>query len=129
MNTQQILWTETVGNKFAKNLEPMMLTNFGLKAKQCSKPTGRISLNDMHKVKREGQWYEVTYDKQYVITYIIKKVVSALNIPSLDYLIRLMLDVWYEYRNQSSEALVECADIKRLLNELKSFNPSEVDEF
>lgn len=93
--TSNIHWTELPGNKYLKKPEPAMLLPMGKYAKQEIRPVG-------HKRYEEKRWLDVCYDRDYVLTRIWLDVVVALNLPSLERVLELILDMW-AYRFQSSD--------------------------
>ena len=93
--TTSIHWTELPGNKYLKKPEPAMLLPKGRYEKQEIRPVGR-------KRHEERQWLEVCYDRDYVFARVWLDVVEALNLPSLERVLELILDVWaYRFRDST----------------------------
>lgn len=130
METHEIAinWTELPGNKWLKSLEPAMLTTDGLQMRQVIKPIGRPNLDGSHASKTK-KWYVVSYDKSYAIHYLIHQIMEPLNIPTLDYLLDLMLKVWETWHSNSSEKLQQVVRLRQIIEEFKLRESSTSEEF
>lgn len=87
-----------------------MLLPEGRHEKQEIRPVGR-------KRYEERQWLEVCYDKDYVFSRVWLDIVEALNLPSLERVLELILDMW-AYRFRDSEEIQKSVNSYRKLLQL-----------
>jgi len=106
--TSSIHWTELPGNKYLKKPEAAMLLPEGRYEKQEIRPVGR-------KRYEERQWLEVCYDRDYVFSRVWLDVVVALNLPSLERVLELVLDMWAHRFQENTEVLKSVAEYRKLL--------------
>lgn len=67
-----------------------MLADKGYVAKQKIKPIGRGK-------RGEPTWYEVTYDKEYVLTKLAVNLLQSFRFRSLHHFLELMIEVWEKW--------------------------------
>lgn len=81
-----VSWTELQGNKYAKALSPQMLTKNGL-------PTilkARVIGTQRH----GGDFVTVIFDRDYVVSWLITKVIRVLSNEGLEAILQLVKEAW-----------------------------------
>ena len=81
-----VSWTELQGNKYAKALSPQMLTKDGL-------PTilkARVIGTQRH----GGNFVTVIFDRNYVVSWLITKVIRVFSNEGLDAILELVKEAW-----------------------------------
>lgn len=82
-----VSWRDIQGNKYAKSLDPAMLLENGYPVTMKAKTIGKGKSSDL---------YTIVYDKDYVINYLIVKVVKPLSNYGLQEVTNLLLKAWEE---------------------------------
>ena len=84
---KDVSWKELYGNKFNKSLHPAMLTE-----------EGYVSLVRIRKIgSREKDAFNVTYDREYALEFLHKKVCRPLSYLGKEKLIEAINEAWDLY--------------------------------
>lgn len=103
MTARQIRWTELLGNKYRLSLHPWMLREIGYPYE-----TKALAIGDSNN-KREAKACVVLFDEEYVIEWIVKKVLMNLKPASYNEFQKLLSKVWKRYQevlNNGEQALL-----------------------
>ena len=95
LGTKEVHWTEVFGNPYLTSLDSRMLADEGYQVMKETKLKGHSKLMNYNCI--------ITYDKEYVIEYLKKKVVIPLRFSEWDDLQYLLAVVWNDYRNEKKK--------------------------
>jgi hypothetical protein len=85
-------WNEVLGDPYTRSLSPLMLNEGGFTADKLCRTVD----------SSEKKAYRITYDKDYVYSYIAKKVLKAMQVTSKEEAIALIEQVWDYYERSWS---------------------------
>jgi|GEM_PF-2899153 len=94
MNIETISWRDLTGNKYSKNLNPAMLSDAGYIAESRIRKIGDV----------QKTIFNVVYDKEYLVNYIIKSTCSPLFVLGKERVLELVDEAWdkrYPHSNVS----------------------------
>lgn len=93
---KQIHWKNLAGNPYHQKINPSMLSENGYIEPRKVKPVPYIQ-------GQNKEWYNVTYDKQYVIEKIVNNVLEPLNPNSYNDFQKLISECWKYWKNETKE--------------------------
>lgn len=82
-----VSWRDICGNKYSKSLDPAMLMAHGYPLTTKAKVIGKTGSSEL---------ITVVYDRDYVINYLITKVIKPLSNYGLQEVTNLLLKAWEE---------------------------------
>ena len=95
----QISWRDLQGNKYTKSLDAGMLTEIG--------SPHIIKANVKGEGRGKGQPQVVIYDRDYVLNWLIVRLIKPLSNHGLEGVTKLIEKAWEE-SNLSTDSLVSC---------------------
>ncbi len=86
-------WNKLFGNQFSQNISWVMLSNPGLVVKAKHR-----FLGEPKSPKEFLKESEIVFDRDYVVQYIAKKIISPLQPESYNELQKILSDAWKFYK-------------------------------
>lgn len=83
---EDISWQDLPGNKFSVSLKPAMPTE-----------QGHIAMQKVRQAYKDAAMCKVHYDREYVIEWLMSKLVKPLSIHGKEEVINLVSEAWENY--------------------------------
>lgn len=94
---EEVIWEKMQGNRFTRNLRPEMLEG------EFRHPSNPRVIGES--VYRSTARRAVIYNRDYVVAFIIKKVVIPLGIATKKDFDKLMIEVWAKFKEETKGKL------------------------
>ena len=92
IDAKSITWRELQGNKYRRGLHPAMVEN-----KYC-----KLEFTTLHKGK-DKSYFQVEYDREYVLNYLSKKVCKPFGSLRLETLLDLIKEAYIRCQKETHE--------------------------
>lgn len=100
LNIPTVSWTKLQGNKYSKSLTPHMLLKGGYPVTMQSRVVGET--------KSGSKIVTVIFDRNYIVNWLIVKVIKALENEGLDAILELVKEAW-----RKSHPVYICPELKQ----------------